>query len=365
MTPDVPDRTRETRPRRVVAALTGLLTAVVLTAPLQWTGAASAQPPAPTSQATALTISTFTSSVVTPATPGAPPVLVAVAPDTVGLTVELVDESGASAPVSKTKDTVVRVEVVDACVPQPDRPCIGFAPGVVMTATVPAGGTTATFSALALSQAANQVTLRVRVIDGTKDARALPPVSTDPFDVVLSHETERVPVEQLSSSLLVSRAGVGQACEPTLDAPVCTDLVLPNGLTATDGSVSPDVFFSTALCDGDVGCSSSGGLLQVLADFEYERSAPATVIVKCDKSLCGGGGVPSQQLQVSLSGTGLLTTAPACKEKGVVNGPVVDASGEVVDEGLFCLDYVQSKRDYAGDLHMYLLLVRDARMSCC
>jgi hypothetical protein len=30
-----------------------------------------------------------------------------------------------------------------------------------------------------------------------------------------------------------------------------------------------------------------------------------------------------------------------------------------------CTDYVQSSRDNAGDIHLYLLVARDARTSCC
>ena len=78
---------------------------------------------------------------------------------------------------------------------------------------------------------------------------------------------------------------------------------------------------------------------------------PFTFIAKCDKSLCAGKGIKSYKLKVSLDAGVAPTTSPACTAKGVVN-----AGAE------FCTDYVQSTRDGAGDVLLYLLFVRDARI---
>jgi hypothetical protein len=130
----------------------------------------------------------------------------------------------------------------------------------------------------------------------------------------------------------------------------CVELVAPRG-------VSSDAVFSRGDCRSVADCASSKDLLQVLADLSgkgYDNKHPATIIVTCDKSLCGNGGVPSFILQASLNGGGALSAAPGCKKKGVI------------DTGLdLCVDYVQSSRDNAGDIHLYLLVARDARTSCC
>ena len=63
-------------------------------------------------------------------------------------------------------------------------------------------------------------------------------------------------------------------------------------------------------------------------------AAPATLVVRCDKSRCGGGAIQDNQLQVNLEPTGDLAASPACTAKGFMSGP----------DG-HCVDYVQSKRD--------------------
>ena len=104
--------------------------------------------------------------------------------------------------------------------------------------------------------------------------------------------------------------------------------------------------------DASVGCARGRDVLQVLAAFELPRSSPATLIVKCDKVLCAGGAIRNYAPKVSLAATGLLQPAPPCPSKGVV--------GVGQD---FCVDFVQSKRDGSGDTYLFVLMVRDARMS--
>lgn len=144
-------------------------------------------------------------------------------------------------------------------------------------------------------------------------------------------------------------------CAPdiTVGNRVCADLVLPTG-------VSSDVLLTTGLCDTALTCGSNKDLVQVLADLTgVTRTTPAKLIVKCDKSACPGGGVPSYKVLFSVSpGSSVpLSEAPACSSKGVVDQAYMTPGGG------YCVDYVQSKRDGAGDLHLFLLFTQDARGS--
>jgi hypothetical protein len=83
----------------------------------------------------------------------------------------------------------------------------------------------------------------------------------------------------------------------------------------------------------------------------YEKTAPATILVRCDKTLCGGGSIQSKRLSYTLSGNDALKTAAACPAKGTVGAEPA------------CVDYVQSRRDGSGDTFLFLLFSRDARVS--
>jgi hypothetical protein len=121
------------------------------------------------------------------------------------------------------------------------------------------------------------------------------------------------------------------------------------------------VLLSLGACDSAyAGCGSTrGSLVQTLADLHdevtgdlYTKTSPATLFMKCDKSLCGSGSIQSKTLSYSLKGNAALQTAPACPAKGTV-GADQDA----------CVDYVVSKRDGSGDTYLYLLFTEDARVS--
>lgn len=216
------------------------------------------------------------------------------------------------------------------------------------TASVPAGHSSVTVQDLRVS-AANGVTLTAQALD-RKAAADLQAGTAGPFDVVLTADTVLVAEDQRGGSLFVSSTRSTDPCTTTSAAgqQTCVDVLLPNG-------VSSDVFFSTGLCTGDVGCLDEDGIvLQVLADLgdRYTPDAPATLVVRCDKSRCGGGAIQDNGLQVNLDPVGDLRASPACSAKGVMSGP----------DG-HCIDYVQSKRDGSGDTYLYLLITRDARMS--
>ncbi|MDQ3483890.1 MAG: hypothetical protein M3445_00490, partial [Actinomycetota bacterium] len=132
-------------------------------------------------------------------------------------------------------------------------------------------------------------------------------------------------------------------------APVCGVVILPQG------AVSDQVLLSLGACDSAYsGCgSAAGSVVQTLADLtdRYSKDAPAAMLVKCDKSLCGSGSIQSKRLSYSLKGNDSLAPAEACPAKGTVGSEPA------------CVDYVQSKRDGSGDTFLYLLFTKDARVS--
>ena len=161
--------------------------------------------------------------------------------------------------------------------------------------------------------------------------------------------------------------GSGDCAEATLAAPVCGVVILPKGAT------SAQVLLSLGACDPTyAGCDPRGAVVQTLAGLctapstpcppgagLYTKSSPATILIRCDKSLCGSQGVPKTHLLYSLQGNAPLTqesatsgTAPACPSKNTIG------STQAV-----CVDYVQSQRDNAGDTMLYLLFTEDARVS--
>jgi hypothetical protein len=88
------------------------------------------------------------------------------------------------------------------------------------------------------------------------------------------------------------------------------------------------------------------------ADPLYSKTAPATLIVACDKALCRetSNGVPQLPIIYTLDNDGPLTeTAGPCPSKGTI-GP----------NQIACVDNVQSKRQN-GDLYSYLLFDYDLR----
>ena len=144
--------------------------------------------------------------------------------------------------------------------------------------------------------------------------------------------------------------------EATSELPVCLSaLVLPNG-----GQGFPTL--SAGSCVGIVDCQ--GLLVEALANLKttaddgtvvslYTRDHPATMVIRCDKSLCGSGGVPSYRLTADV-GNG-FTDAPPCPSKGVIS------SDSTLPD--FCYDTVASTRDNSGDLIAYVLFAGDVRAS--
>ncbi len=141
--------------------------------------------------------------------------------------------------------------------------------------------------------------------------------------------------------------GVGVPCAPTSTPgdQTCGDLVIPAGITV------PAQLLTQGLCTAD--CRFNGGsVLQWLATLPgVDNTHPVTFIAKCDKSLCAGKGVSSYSVKVQTN----LALAPAVSQPCAAKG-VVDAGKE------FCTDYVQSKRDGAGDVLLVVLFAADAKI---
>ena len=328
-------RTTRPRPRhlrRVLAPLAALIAIAALALP---TTGAAAGPSTTTPKANSITLAV--AGLQLPVASGTPEVLV-LADKPFQVTVTL--RAGESAvPYSTRSATDVRLAIGGS---------------TLAFATVPAGQSSAT--ATVQLAAANRVTIRATAV-ARKAASELLPGTVGPFDAVLSAKRVGLTTEQRGTSLFVNTAGATAVdaavpCTATPEAPTCVDVLLPNG-------VHSDVFFSTGVCSGGIGCRDDNGIvLQVLADLGegagalYTRAAPATLIVRCDKTRCGGGSINDNTLQVNLDPVEDLTQSPPCSAKVFMSGP---------DD--HCVDYVQSRRDGTGDTYLYLLITRDARLS--
>ena len=327
-------RTRTSRPRRprALVLLTALIAAAALVVP---TTGASAARPAPIPTAPKITVTAVTNILDLPVAEGTPEVLIQ-ANKAFPVTVALVDGV-----YSKTDDLSLTLTATNGSFVQTTE------------VTIAAGASSTKDDLMLTLRTANTVGTASRVVltaqpVDRKAQRDLGSGSSVEFDVVTDPKPVPLTIEQRKQSLLVSRAGNGVPCEPTPDKQSCVDLLLPLG-------VGSDIFFATGACDGGINCGRNGiSVLQVLAKIEgpYKKTSPATLVVKCDKSLCGTGAIQRNVLYGSLAKTGPLAFLPACPAKGTI--------GSTQES---CVDYVQSKRDGSGDTYLYWLVTRDARMS--
>jgi hypothetical protein len=313
------------------ALLVALMTALVAVLGGLAPTAADAAPSTPTS----IVIDAVSSDVLAPTgTPdGAVPYVLVQAGEAFSVSVRFLDASGA--PAAFTTDTALALTSNRGAL----TPSTGLAPK---------GATSATLTT-SLAVAANQVSLTVSVAGG-RGARTVAPGTSRPdqlFDVVSQLRKED------AAGGVAFQQGIGgdsNCAVATVARPVCGIVVLPNG------AASSQVLLSLGVCDAAyAGCGSTkGSVVQTLADLTglYTRSAPATLLVKCDKSLCGGGAVHGQRLSFSLLGNAPLGAAPDCPAKGII-----DATQTA------CVDYVVSRRDGSGDTYLNLLFTEDARVS--
>jgi hypothetical protein len=230
-------------------------------------------------------------------------------------------------PLSTSKTTTVVLTVTSG----PDRGTLS------LTTDVAPGVTAGTITGAVLPTPANNVTLKVAV-----DAR-----KTDVTPGTLTIDVLKTSLHVATPSNLTGiggGGGPGVPCDPTPADPNCGDLILPTGSTVNTGLL-------LAQGCGLDNCVESYLQLLFGTSAPASKTNPFTFIAKCDKSVCAGKGIKTYKLSVSLDAGTAPTTSLACRDKGVVN-----AGAE------FCTDYVQSTRDGAGDVLLYLLFVRDAKI---
>jgi hypothetical protein len=214
--------------------------------------------------------------------------------------------------------------------------------------TIPRNGSEATFglppdAPLTYTQSANP-TLRVRVTSG---------VQLNPDDITLHIAITAVGEPDTARSLNI----VDQNCEiPTPERPTCGHWLLPNGAQGP-------IVMSVGSCDGigppqSPSCRSGDGgvnalVVTALGDLGdlYSKNAPATMILACDKVICGGTGVPKLPVIYGDNTGPLDKVALPCPAKGVIGA-----------EQEKCVDYVSSMRSQ-GDLYLFVLFNVDARFS--
>jgi hypothetical protein len=187
----------------------------------------------------------------------------------------------------------------------------------------------------------NQITLHAASATLTDDDRLI--------DVNLFVTTRQATPGQ---SLTVSLTDCQDA---TPQVPVCANLVLSHGavgpVTVAQGECDP---FTPCL----QGTQNEALLFDGLADLTdgsrglYTRHDPAVIVLRCDKTLCGGAGTRAFPLlyQGTSWAANRFEEAPPCPGKGRIG------AGQT-----FCQDYRQNSRDNAGDLIAYLLFLDDAK----
>ena len=324
--------------RRHIAVVLALLASLLAVVGGMGSSAATAASLAPVS----LSVDTVASDRAAPdGTPdGAVPTVIVKTGERVHVTVSFSDSTGA--PASFQKDTKVVVTSSGGGLSQ-------------VTSTVSKGVTSAVLD-VTFSQTANQVALTVTVPGKAGTSISATSSSAQRFDVL----SELRFVDAAPGINL--RQGIGgddsRCTNATPTNPVCGIVMLPNGATGTTGrdGTPTQVLLSLGLCGGDYSACGSpkGAVVQTLTGLSglYARTAPAALLMKCDKTLCGGGQIQDQHLNFSLAGNAELQPAPACPAKATVGA-----------DQHACVDYVQSKRDGSGDTLLYLLFTQDMRGS--
>jgi hypothetical protein len=247
--------------------------------------------------------------------------------------VRVVDRNGELAKVSK--DTTIVLEKISGegtLVPDPSQ------------AFIQRNGSETEFTGLRYTPSANP-TLRVRTTSGVQ-------LTSDQITVHIAHSAVRGNPTQGQLDLDDPNCGDGNGV-PNSEQPTCGHLLT----TGADGPV----VMSVGSCDGlgtnnSNPCRTAGGntalLVTLFADLQHSQDDPhSTMILACDKVLCGQTGVPKLPVFFTLENTGPLNDEPApeCTRKGVLN-----AGGKA------CVDYVSSMRS-DGDLYLVVLFNLDAR----
>jgi hypothetical protein len=316
------------RRRTAIAVGAALVSAAALTLPSTPAGAVS-------NPVTHIVIDSVSGEAAPAGTTLSQPTVLTAVDHTITVTVRFLDSTGAAASFGKATDIKLTV---------------GGGVGGTNVKTVGATDTGTAIDSAAFTASANNVNVTVSV-PGLKGKNAVPAV-TDPtsFDVLSSLTT--VPTTP-NFVRQVTKSG-GSACGAvTATDPYCATVILPQG--AGPGGTS-SIVLATGLCDNTAytGCATNSYVVELLADLsQYSGTAPATVILDCDKKFCGGGSIKQNVPQFAVGGNANLMNLSACPAKGVAPA------------GGACVDYVQSTRDNAGDTHLWILFAVDSRMSCC
>lgn len=244
---------------------------------------------------------------------------------------EFVDDLGDPAPLSTVKTTTVSAS---------------YGTSLLGSQAVAPGGTSTSVALEAIADAATGIRLTASADTKPKPVKG----TSSAFDVLL----ESNPIAAGRNSI-GGAGGTATECIATPEAPVCADLLPPVG-----GSFGTDGLLSRGLClAGDNQCLNS--YVQALASVDgASTSNPATLIMKCDKTLCNGGAIQTKKLIVTLSSAEPSIVAPDCPAKGTV-GPYDPSKPLSATNSPFCVDYVQSTRDNAGDTILYLLFSEDLK----
>ncbi len=324
----VPQPSLPGRPRHRSAVL-----ALVLTLLAAFGVALSSTATAASTAPASIRIDAVTSNTTAPTgTPtGAVPVVLAAIGDTVHVDVSLYDASGL--PTSFDRDTVVTITSTGGAVLQPIK-------------TVKAGDSRPRID-VSFTQAANGIVLTATVGKGGNAFSDTTDKETDKIFDVAKLLVEKRGVTP-GTSVQQGIGGDTECQNATSTNPVCGVLVLPHG------AQSSKVLLTTGVCDANTPClnAKTGSVVQALADLSglYANADPATLIMKCDKTLCPGGSIQNYHVFYSRTATGTLQVAPDCLVKATLN-----AGAQA------CVDYVQSTRDNSGDTYLYLLFTSDMR----
>jgi hypothetical protein len=289
---------------------------------------------APSATATAVRFDVISTPGLTlPRTPGANGLWYVVQDRAFQADLSFVDKN-VPTPLSTSKTTTVTVSYNDV---------------VLGSVDVLPGATGATVALAAIADPATEVTL-----SASADTKPRATTGTSPsFDVLI----ESLGVSNNERSVIGGSGGTATECNATIEAPVCADLVPPTSGFGAGGLLSRGLCASAATCKDTY--------IQALVQLGANGLDPATLIMKCDKDKCGGGAIKKQTLLVTLAPDpsaplGGDVTAPACLSKGVVT---YDATKPYSARNApFCVDYVQSTRDNAGDTILYLLFIIDAKV---
>jgi hypothetical protein len=266
----------------------------------------------------------------------------AIAGASFAVTVRSEDATGAAAVVERNTAVTLSAASLDGV------SALGGTLGGTVTGTLLKGTSQVVISGVTYSTAEN-----IRVV-----ASADPKAELAPDDIPTSVVYTATYQKNVGKNGKVDLAG----CSMTPSVPTCVSLLLPEGATGS-------VLLSSGACvgagAGPCKTNTEGQtvrLVQALVSLPATTTFanPATMIVGCDKSICGQGAINNFPLQVDIANNGTFVTPDPCPARGVIGeNQIITASGAKI--GRACLDYRQSTRDNAGDTITYLLFDYDIK----